>query len=265
MVKPKKYQNLKAIHIRFKNKNIFMLSAAVSFYAFLSIFPFFILIIYVSSLIFKDTHVLDNIEKNIRIFPPAVAEIFKGNLEYILESSEIISIISFFFLVYFAFKVFNGIEIALNSLHGATGIRKGWFGKLKAFFFFLISALFLILLFLFGNVFFVLSSKLEKLPFVKFYSFVILGDLVVITLFFALTYMFLSFKKLKFKHALIGGFAAAVFWEIIRNIYGIYISSISRYFILYGSIGTIVFFLIWLYYSVLVFLLGAEISFELGQ
>lgn len=258
-------KKIKTIYARFRKKNIFMLSAGVAFYAFLSLFPFFILIIYISSLIFKDSHVLDNIEKNIRIFPPAVAEIFKGNLEYILESSEIVSVISFFFLIYFAFKVFSGVELALNTLYGTTGIRNGIFGKLKAFVFFLISALFLILLFLFGNVFLVLSAKLEAVPLFKSYYFVLLGELIVVTFFFALSYTFLSFKKLKFKDALIGGFVAAVLWEILKNIYGLYISSISRYFLLYGSIGSIVFLLIWLYYSVLVFLLGAEVSIEVER
>ena len=52
-------------------------------------------------------------------------------------------------------------------------------------------------------------------------------------------------------------------WEILKNIYGLYVSSISRYVLLYGSIGSIVFLLIWIYYSVLIFLLGAEISFEI--
>ena len=91
----------------------------------------------------------------------------------------------------------------------------------------------------------------------------VFGDLVVITLFFSLSYMFLSFRKLKFKDALIGGFVAAFLWEILKNIYGLYISSINRYFILYGTIGSIVFLLIWLYYSVLIFLIGAEISIEI--
>ncbi|MFC2161181.1 YihY/virulence factor BrkB family protein [Acidobacteriota bacterium] len=259
-MKFKKFQNLKTLYERFKNKNIFMLSAGVSFYAFLSLFPFFILILFISSLFFKDSQILDNIEKNIRIFPPAVAEIFKGNLESILESSEIISFISLFFLIYFAFKVFSGIELALNSLYGTTGIRKGWYGKIRAFISFLISVLLIFLLFLFSNVYLVLSSKLESLPFLKSYIFVVLGDLAVITFFFALSYRFLSFRKLKFKDALIGGFVAAVLWEILRNIYGLYISSIDRYFILYGTVGSIVFLLIWIYYSVLVFLLGAEIS-----
>lgn len=242
-----------------------MLAAGVSFYAFLSLFPFFILIIFISSLIFKDANVLDNIEKHIRIFPPAVAEIFRGNLEYILEGSEVISVVSFFFLIYFAFKIFSGLELALNTLYGATGIRKGWFGKLKAFIFFLISAFVLILLFLSGNVFLVLTAKLENLTLMKAYYLVLLGDLVVVTFFFALSYKFLSFKKLRFKDALTGGVVAGVLWELLKNIYGLYISSIKRYFILYGSIGSVVFLLIWLYYSVLVFLLGAEISKEIER
>lgn len=240
-----------------------MLAAGVSFYAFLSLFPFFVLTVFISSFFFKDVNVLDGIEKHIRIFPQAVADVFRANLEYILEGSEIVSVVSFLFLIYFAFKIFSGIELALNTLYGATGIRKGLFGKLRAFVFFLISAFVLIVLFLFGNVFLVLTSKLESLPLLRSYSLVLLGDLAVVTLFFALSYKFLSFRKLKFKDALIGGFVAAVLWEIMKNIYGLYISSIKRYFILYGSIGSVVFLLIWLYYSVLVFLFGAEISIEI--
>lgn len=255
-----RYKNIKDVYFRFKTKNIFLLSAGVAFYAFLSLFPFFILIITISSYVFKDSSLLDNIEKNIRIFPPAVAEIFNENLAYILESSEIVSLVSFFFLIYFAFKVFSGIELALNTLNGTTGIRSGIFGKTKAFVFFLISAFLLILLFLFSNVLMVLSAKLENVPLFKSYHFILLGELIVVTFFFSLSYKFLSFRKLKFKDALVGALAAAVLWEILKNIYGLYISSISRYFILYGSIGSIVFLLIWLYYSVLVFLLGAEIS-----
>jgi hypothetical protein len=133
----RKYKNLRSIHARFRHRNIFMLAAGVSFYAFLSLFPFFILIVFISSLFFKDTAVLDNIQRYIRIFPQDVAEIFQGNLVYILENSEFISVLSFLFLLYFAFKIFSGIELAVNNLYGATGIRKGWFGKLRAFILFL--------------------------------------------------------------------------------------------------------------------------------
>ena len=256
-------KKIKTVYSRFRNKNIFMLAAGVSFYAFLSFFPFFILIIFIASLVFKDANVLDDIEKHIRIFPPAVAEVFRGNLAYILESGEILSIVSFLFLIYFAFKVFSGIELALNTLYGATAIRKGWFGKLKAFLFFLISSFVLLLLFLFGNVFLVLTSKLESLTLMNSYYLVLLGDLAVLTLSFALSYKFLSFQKIKFRNALAGALVAAVLWEILKNIYGLYISSIKRYFLLYGSIGSVVFLLVWLYYSVLVFLFGAEICIEI--
>lgn len=261
----KRYKDLRAIYIRFRKKNIFLLAAGVSFYGFLSLFPFFVLIIFISSLFFKETIVLENIQRYIRIFPPEVADIFQGNLINILENSEFISIISFLFLLYFAFKIFSGIELALNNLFGTTGIKIGWFGKLRAFVFFLLTSLVLILLFLFGNVFLVLIKKMESLTLMNSYYLVFFGDLLVVTLFFALSYKFLSFRKLKFKKALFGAAVAAVFWEILKNIYGLYISSISRYFLLYGSIGSIVFLLIWIYYSVLIFLLGAEICFEIDS
>ena len=264
-MKIKKYRDLRAIYSRFRQRNIFMLAAGVSFYAFLSLFPFFILVIFVSSLFFKDTVVIENIQRYIRIFPADVADVFQGNLIYILENSEFISIISFLFLLYFAFKIFSGIELALNNLYGATGIRSGWFGKLRAFVFFLLSSLVLILLFLSGNLFLVLTTKIEKLTLMKSFYLILLGDVLVVTLFFSLSYKFLSFRKIRFKDALIGAAVAAVLWEIMKNVYGLYISSISRYVLLYGTIGSIVFLLVWIYYSVLIFLFGAEICFEINS
>lgn len=260
-----KYGYLRSIYVRFKQSNIFLLAAGVSFYGILSLFPFFILILFFSSLFFKDSVVLENIQRYIRIFPPEVSDIFLGNLAYIMENSEVISFISFLFLLYFAFKIFSGIELALNNLYGATGIRNGWFGKLRAFAFFLVSSLVLILLFLFGNVFLVLAAKLENLNLMKSFYLVFLGDVLVLTLFFSLSYKWLSARKLKFKNALVGAAVAAFLWEILKNVYGLYISSIGRYVLLYGSIGSIVFLLIWIYYSVLIFFLGAEICIEIDS
>lgn len=257
-------KRIKNIFIRFKEKDVFTLAASVSFYAFLSIFPFFIIVIYFSTLVLKESVVIEKIQSYFRLFPPSVSDTFIGNLESILESGQVFSLISFLFLIYFSFKVFNSIENALDIIYGTKSMRKEWKAKLKAFSFFLITAFILVILFFSGSIFFVFASKLERIPFVRFYYVILLSDFVVETLFFSLSYKYLSNRKLSFKSVLSGGFVATVLWEILKHIFGIYIASINRYSIIFGSLGSLILLLLWLYYSILVYLFGAEISAELS-
>lgn len=254
---------IKDILVRFRNKNVFALAASVSFYAFISLFPFFIVVIYLSTIILKDTVAIEKFQTSIRIFPASVSETIQGNLESIIENGQIFSLISLFFLLYFAFKVFNSLEDALDIIYGTQGKRKEWKAKLKAFSFFLFTAFILVVLFFSGSIFLVLASKLERIPLVKSYYVILVSDIVLETFFFSFSYRFLSNRKLSLRGVFVGGLVTTVLWEILKHIFGIYIASINRYSIVYGSIGSIVLLQLWLYYSILVYLFGAKISAEL--
>jgi len=254
----------KMIYTRFREKDIFTLAASVSFYAFLSLFPFFFLVIYFSTLIMKDSLAIERAQDYLRVFPPVVFDTFIGNLESVLESGQVFSVISFIFLLYFAFKVFNSLDHALAVIYDTKQVRKEWKAKLKAFMFFLFTSFILVLLFLSGSVFYVLATKLEKIPIVKSYYVFLAGDIIVETLFFSLSFKYLANRKLSLRNVFIGGFVTTLLWEILKHIFGIYIASLNRYSIIYGSIGSIILLQLWLYYSILVYLLGAEVSADLS-
>lgn len=254
----------KMIYTRFREKDIFTLAASVSFYAFLSLFPFFYLVIYFSTLIMRDSVAIERAQDYLRVFPPVVFDTFIGNLESILSSGQVFSIISFLFLMYFAFKVFNSLEHALNVIYETERMRKEWKAKLKAFLFFLVTSFILVFLFVSGSVFLVLAAKLERIPLVKSYYVLLAGDIIVETLFFSLSFKYLSNRKLSLRNVFIGGFVTTLLWEVLKHIFGIYIASLNRYSIIYGSIGSIILLQLWLYYSILVYLLGAEVSADLS-
>ena len=262
----KKYQirKIKKVIQKFKEKKIFTLASSVAFYAFLSLFPFFILVISFSSLFLKEALIQEKIRNYFRIFPRSVADTFVGNIESMLESGEVFSMISFVFLLYFSFKVFSHLEEALSIIFGTTKIRIGWVEKLKAFLFFLFTALLLLVLFILEGAFLLLASNLEKIPIIRSYYIILVGNFIAEASFFSFSYKYFSLKKLRFKNLVIGGIVAAVLWEILKHIFGIYIASINRYLIIYGSIGSIILLQLWLYYSFLVYLFGAEISADLN-
>lgn len=89
---------------------------------------------------------------------------------------------------------------------------------------------------------------------------VLLIPFVVSWLSFIFLYCVVPHYPVKFKHALIGGFVAALLFELSKVIFGYYVSYFPTYKFIYGAMATIPLFLVWVYISWLIFLLGAEIT-----
>jgi membrane protein len=262
-MKKKYFSSMRAIITKFREKDIFTLAAAVAFYAFLSIFPFLIMLLYASSLFLNETVTVEKIRLTLRLFPPSVIDTVIANLENILASGQILSLISFLFLIYFAFNVFSHLEKALNKIFSVDEKTESWKATLKAFSFFLLTSFILLVSFITGNTFLILMSRAEQIPLIDSYVVILLGHIAVETFFFALSYKFLSRRKLSLKSVLFGGLVATIFWEILKHIFGVYIVRIKLYSVIYGSIGSLILLMLWLYYSILIYLLGAEIAMEL--
>jgi membrane protein len=67
------------------------------------------------------------------------------------------------------------------------------------------------------------------------------------------------------RSCLLGGVAAGLLWQLLQSVFLNYQIGVSKYNAIYGSFAQFPLFLIWLYLSWIVVLLGAEISFCLEQ
>ncbi|MCF8029486.1 MAG: YihY/virulence factor BrkB family protein [Desulfohalobiaceae bacterium] len=67
------------------------------------------------------------------------------------------------------------------------------------------------------------------------------------------------------RSCLLGGVSAGLLWQILQSVFLNYQIGVSKYNAIYGSFAQLPLFLIWLYLSWIVVLLGAEISFCLEQ
>jgi membrane protein len=85
------------------------------------------------------------------------------------------------------------------------------------------------------------------------------------TLAFVLLYTVVPNKPIRFTHALAGGIAAAVMFEITKRSFTWYISNFHSYEVIYGALSSIPIFLLWIYLSWLVVLVGAEVTAILGE
>jgi membrane protein len=81
---------------------------------------------------------------------------------------------------------------------------------------------------------------------------------VLITLLFAFTYRFMSDGRVPYRHLWGGAFLSAVLFSIGKLGFGVYIGY-TGLASAYGAAGSLVIFLVWVYYSAQIFFFGAEI------
>jgi membrane protein len=76
---------------------------------------------------------------------------------------------------------------------------------------------------------------------------------------FALLYIMIPNRRVLMKDALVGGITAALGFEVMKRGFGVYVMLFPTYDLIYGTFATIPIFLLWIYLSWLVVLLGAVV------
>ncbi len=249
------------------------LSAAISFYALLSIFPFILLVFSVlDRLLVMDENSIEKTLEFARIFIPHLPiEAVYRLKELVSEGdSRFMTIIGALVLLWMAQHVFSSLELAVNNIFHAGNRRNVWLGKLKSFL--MICIIFGMLLFSFTmnsilsfmkgfhpqlmEKFFTLLYK----PFIVAYLFPALAAMLMFTLFFKAV----PNARVSWRNAFAGGIICTALWEAAKHLFGIYVESLPAYGMLFGSMATTVIFLLWIYYSSCIILLGAEIVSRLN-
>lgn len=78
---------------------------------------------------------------------------------------------------------------------------------------------------------------------------------------FTFVYMLIPNTKVYFKSALVGGLVAGVLWESAGWVFASFVVNSTKYMAVYTVFASLIIFMIWLYVSWLILLIGCSISF----
>jgi len=77
---------------------------------------------------------------------------------------------------------------------------------------------------------------------------------------FAGVYTLVPHQRVRFRYALIGGFVASLLFSLATDLFTLYITNFPSQQIIYGALAVIPILFIWIYFSWLIVLIGAEVT-----
>lgn len=252
---------------RFSDDGVSEIGAQLTYYLTLSIFPF--IIFFLSILQFTplaDTNIL---QKLLLPLPTETRDLFYGLISGIINEGTI-TLLSFGALGAI-WSSSNGVMAIMKAVNRALDLEENRpYLKLKGLSIIFTLGLFLILIvaftiLIFGEVIFnqiFISYTWPTLVIWKILKIIIPFSFMVLV--FTMLYKYSpSIKqniKIKFSESIPGAIFTSIFWILLSIVFSFYVSNFSNYSKTYGSLGGVIVFLIWLYMSSIVIVMGAEVN-----
>jgi membrane protein len=202
------------------------------------------------------------------LMPSNLYNVFESTIvEVITQKSGTLLIFMFFATIVFSTNGIHALMHAFNvSTHGFTS--RTWIQQRKI----AIVMLFIILmLFSISGILIILSKSVVKrmvalgllrMSFVFYVVMMLKWILILLILFFAIStlYYFVPAKKKEFRYFSPGSILATILFIITSLGFSAYVNNFGQYNKLYGSIGTLIVMLVWLYLNSIALLMGFELN-----
>lgn len=250
------------VNYNFKNNACQYRAAALTFTTLLSLVPFLSVSFAILSAFPISAKFNEQIQNFIfKNFVPTAGETVKNYLNQFVEQTAHISLVGSIFLIITAVTLLYTIEQAFNAIWHVQTPRRGIFSLLLYWAILSITPLLVGASFAFSNYVYSFSiiSHTIQLPFISPLLLAI-APFLFSTITFTLIYIAIPNCTVPLRYPFAGGIIAALLFELAKQGFSIYLHLFPTYEIVYGTLAAIPIFLIWLYLSWLIILVGAEIS-----
>ncbi len=255
------------------DNHIFLLGGGLAFSLFVCIVPFVLIIFAVLGNILDSTYMQYQVNLLIDTIIPYykysefVKKIIFTRISEVIEYKNIAGIVGGLGLLIAASGLFSSMRTILSRIYGIETDVNILLGKLKDFalvimviiIFFVTTVLMPVIEFLRQY-----ASRFEILRFFEsgIFEHIIFSliSLSIIFIVFTILYYAVPIKKLGTKAILISALWAAVLWEAAKQLFGFYLYNYSAFGKIYGTYALIIVVAFWIYYSSIVFIIGAIIG-----
>ncbi len=190
----------------------------------------------------------------------------------IVKAKKVLGLIGFLGLIWTLTRVFGSMRTVLDSVFQVKKRRGTVEGKLFDLKMMLLSTVFFLSTVLVTSLFSILKRLSTGTLGRKFHYLGTRWELVSILLAFSFTvalffclYRFVPNRRIKNETALCAAIGAGVLWELAKHGFRFYLLKFADLGQLFGSFGLLLAIFLWVYYSCIAFVLGAEIGWALEK
>jgi membrane protein len=239
-------------------------AAGVAYYAIISIFPLLLGLIAVFGFFLPSLNLQDQLLIFVGNNIPGATDILKDNIANVIKLRGVMSILSIVILFWSASALFSSISLAINRAWNVIRHRNFFIRKASELGMVFGTGI-LFLLSLGASSIITIMHGVLNLPttsLVMVYVSTKLAAFLLIFLVFLLLYKFIPNTKTYWRGVWPGALLVALLFELARTLFIFYLDNIANYQLIYGSITSIIVLLVWIYYSSLIMILGAEFTFQ---
>ena len=248
-------------------------AAAIAYYAIFSIFPLLLFLLAVASSILKSPEVQNYILDLVKEFLPGFEDLVRNNIEQALNLRGTVGVVGMIGLLWAALAVFSAVTHNISRAWRNADPRN--FFELRLMAITIVGSL--VGLMVLASLFTAVNNILTEFKVPLFGSVSIYQSLLwqltskyipvfLIFISFLFLYWWAPGTKVKWREAAWGAVVATTGFELAKKGFNWYLSSgFAQQALVYGSLGTVIALMLWIYVSALVILFGAHISAAIGH
>jgi membrane protein len=262
---------IKQVVAEFTADNVFKYSASLAYYTVFSVAPLLLIIISLSGFLFGKEAIQGQVYAQLNHLIGSVAAIqIQDTIKniHLTGHSLFASILSIIILLIGATSIFGEIQDSLNKIWGLRiKTKRIWWKliltRLLSFSLILSIGFIVIITLLMNTLVSAFGGFITR--YIRGYSiyFIEVSEAIlsfaVSAILFSLLFKILPDAKIKWKDVFIGGIVTALFFTLGKLGIGFYLGK-SNIGTLYGAAGSIIIFMLWVYYSSVILYLGAEFT-----
>jgi len=251
---------LRGAFSRFFAQDGFFLAAGLAFVFLLCVIPLVLLGVATVGFVLSTEQAAEEVVGQLaRNFPVYKGELTRALLR-IVQTRTVSGLVGTAILVLFSTSLFASTRLVIHRMLGVRGGRN----PLRNL---MVDAAMVLL---FGGLLFAATAvtwliqwfhefvvEPQELPFAWVRALGISLSVAISTTMFYLGYRYVPYRRVRVGAALAGALLAGLLWEVAKQLFRLYIVSVGLYDQIYGPLSVLVAFVMFVYYSAVVFVFGA--------
>lgn len=256
---------VRAMVSKFGQDNGLFLASGLAFSLLLYSIPLaLIMISLLGYTVLESERAMDEVQSVIRQFLPQSQQAFAENVAAIVADRGLLGIVGFISFLLFSTMVFGSIRHVLNTVFQAGPPRSLLRGTAHDLLMMVFCVVLLVMTISLASVVTVIGNLGDIVPWAAplwGHGIRLAGRLIDLVLAGSLIlglYRFSPVKALRLRSLAVGAGVAVVLFGLAKQGFAWYVQFAQASIVLYGALGGLLFFFVWLYYASVVFVLGAE-------